>query len=53
MLTGWVLWVVMTNGTAVSTPSVYYGFLSETECQQVAAQSVAAKDRWISFNSYK
>lgn len=51
MLTGWVLWVVITNGTGVSTQSVYYDFLSETECKQVAAQSVATKDRWICFNS--
>ena len=51
MLTGWVLWVIITNGTGVSTQSVHYGFLSETECKQIASQSVATKDRWICFNT--
>jgi len=51
MVTGWVLWLVMTNGSAESTLSIFPGFLSETECNQLAAQSETARSRWICFNS--
>lgn len=51
MLTGWVLVVVLTNGLSVSTITTFPGFTTEAECRQVAAQSVAAKDRWTCFRS--
>jgi hypothetical protein len=49
MLTGWVLLVVLTNGLSPSTATTFYGFTTEADCKQSAAQSVSTKDRWICF----
>jgi hypothetical protein len=51
MLTGWVLVVVLTNGLTTSTITTFPGFATEAECNQVASQSVASKDRWTCFKS--
>lgn len=53
MITGWVLLVVLTNGMNKSTITVFPNFATEAECRQVAAQSVASKDRWTCFKSSK
>ncbi len=51
MVTGWVLLVVLTNGMSPSSTNVYYGYLTEAECKQIAAQPVPVKNRWICFKS--
>ena len=53
MLTGWVLVVVLTNGLNQSTVTTFSPLTTESECKQLAAQSVASKDRWICFKSFK
>ena len=51
MVTGWVLFIVLSNGLQPSTLTTQYGFATETECKTVATKVVYPPDRWKCFKS--